>query len=130
MMMALDIREEEFNKILLDAIDQGIKRILGETAAQSIYFYLQRDEQLRREDIPNNLEKFLFTLERIFNVGALVIEKAIMEGLYLRLRRRNKNLVLEYKDTEQFNFIGYINDLKGSIEFLVEDNMPLSEQEA
>lgn len=129
MMMALDIREEEFNKILLDAIDQGIKRILGGAAAQSIYFYLQHDEQLRRADIPNNLEKFLFTLERIFSVGALVIEKAIMENLYLRLRRRNKNLVLEYKDMEQFNFIGYINDLKDSNEFLVEENVPLSEPE-
>jgi hypothetical protein len=108
---------DEFNKILLEAIDEGIKRILGEPAAQSIYFYLERDEHLRREDIPNNLEKFLFTLERIFSVGALVIEKAIMENLYLRLRRRNKNLLLKYKDTEQFNFISYINDLKGSNEF-------------
>lgn len=127
--MALDIREEEFNKILLNAIDQGMNRILGEAAAQSIYFYLQRDEHLRREDIPNNLEKFLFTLERIFSVGALVIEKAIMENLYLRLRQRNKNLVLKYKDTEQFNFISYINDLKGSNKFLVEGNMPLREPE-
>lgn len=128
--MTLDIREEEFNKILLDAIDHGMKRILGETAAQSVYFYLQRDENLRREDIPNNLEKFLFTLERIFSVGVLVIEKAIMENLYLRLSRKNKNLVLKYKDTEQFNFISYINYLKHKNNFLVEESTCLIQPEA
>lgn len=108
----MKVREEEFNEALLCAIDEGMKRILGETPTQTIYFYLQHDERLKRDNIPNNLETFLFTLERIFNAGALVIEKAIMENLYSRLNLKNKNLILKYESKEQFNFINYVNSQK------------------
>jgi hypothetical protein len=108
----MEMKNEEFNKILACAINDGMKRILGETATQAIYFYIEHDEHLKLEGIPNNLNAFLFTLERIFNVGALVIEKAIMENLYSRLSLKNKNLRLKYKNKEQFNLINYVNDIR------------------
>lgn len=104
--------EEEFKRYLLEAIDESMVHILGETATQAIYFHLEHNEQMKREDIPDNLEKFVSALERIFSVGALVIEKTIMENLYSRLSFKNKKLSLRYETKEQFNFIDYINELR------------------
>lgn len=104
------MRKEEFDKILLCAIDEEMKRILGETATQAIYFHLH----LKRKAIPNHLEEFLLTLERIFNVGALVIEKAIMENLYRHLSRNGSPRV-KLQNAEQFNCIEYVNALKKSM---------------
>ena len=109
----METRKEDFDKILLCAIDEEMKRILGETATEAIYFYLQK-ERLKCEDIPNHLEEFLFTLERIFNVGALVIEKAIMENLYRHLSRNGSPRV-KLQNAEQFNCIEYVNALKKSM---------------
>jgi len=104
--------EEEFKRCLLEAIDESMVHILGETATQAIYFHLEHNEQMKREDIPDNLEKFLSALEKIFSVGALVIEKTIMENLYSRLSAKNKKLSLRYETKEQLNFIDYINKLR------------------
>jgi len=110
----LSIKDEnhKFKRALLEAIDKSLNKILGKTATQAIYFHLEQDHHLKREDIPDNLEDFLFNLQRIFGTGALVIEKTIMENLYSRLSLNNKTLSLEYKDKEQFNFIDYITDLR------------------
>jgi len=110
----LSAKEEycKFKKTLLETIDEGLNKILGETATQTIYFHLEQMHHLKREDIPDNLEDFLLTLERIFGIGALVIEKTIMENLYSRLSLNNKDIVLKYTNREQFNFIGYITDLR------------------
>ena len=106
------VLEEKIKRCLLEAIDESMVHILGETATQAIYFYLEHDEHLKREDIPDNLEKFVSALEKVFSVGALVIEKTIMENLYSRLSPKNKNLRLRYETKEQFNFIDYINELR------------------
>jgi len=111
----LSVKEESFNefrKVLLETIDKSLKQVLGETATQTIYFHLEQKHHLKREDIPDNLEDFRFTLEKIFGIGALVIEKTIMENLHSRLSLNNKNLGLKYESKEQFNFIDYITDLR------------------
>ena len=58
------------------------------------------------------LEDFQVTLNEIFGIGALVIEKTIMENLYSRLSISNEKVSLKYENKEQFNFVNYINDLK------------------
>lgn len=112
--LQLSVKEEDykFKRALLEAIDESFNKILVETATQSIYFHLEQDHHLKREDIPDNLEDFLFNLERIFGIGSLVIEKTIMKNLYSRLSLNNKDLSFEYEDKEQFNFIDYITDLR------------------
>ena len=58
------------------------------------------------------LEDFQVTLNENFGVGALVIEKTIMENLYSRLSISNEKVSLKYENKEQFNFVNYINNLK------------------
>ena len=105
-------KESKFKKALLNAVDESLNRILGETATQTVYFHLEQKYHLKLEDIPDNLEDFHFALERIFGIGALVIEKTIMENLYSQVSLNNKGLRLKYKDREQFTLINYIKDLR------------------
>lgn len=112
---SLAVKEEytsEFRKVLLKAIDESLNKVLGGIATQTIYFYFEQEHHLKPEDIPDNLENFRFTLERTFGIGALIIEKIIMENLYSRLSLNNKNISFKYKNKEQIGFINYVNDLK------------------
>jgi hypothetical protein len=105
---------EKLKKHLLQTIDDSLNQLLGETVTQKIYRYLEEKHYIKREDIPNNLEGFQFTLKEIFGAGALVIEKTIMEKLYSRLSNANNKISLKYENKEQFNFPNYVNDLKSS----------------
>jgi len=102
----------EFRKILSNAINETLNKILGKNAAQTIYFHLEQEHHLKREDIPDNLEDFQFVLEKIFGIGALLIEKAIMENLYSCLSLENKKNCINYENQEQFNFVNYVSSLK------------------
>jgi len=110
----LAVKEEypsEFRKVLLEVINESLNKILGETSTQFIYSFLKR-HHLKREDIPDNLEDFQFVLEKIFGIGALLIEKAIMKNLYSCLSLENKKNCINYENQEQFNFVNYVSSLK------------------
>jgi len=110
----LSIEEDyKFRMALLDAIDESLNKILGETSTQFIYSFLKR-HHLKREGVPDNLECFQFVLEKIFGLGAYVIEQAIMENLYFRLSLEAKKKCVQYENPEQFNFVTYVNSLKKS----------------
>ncbi len=109
------IKEEDykFKTALLDAIDESLNKILGETSTQFIYSFLKR-HHLKREDMPDNLEGLQFVLEKIFGLGAYVIEKAILENLYSRLSLEEEKKCVQYENPEQFNFVTYVTSLKKS----------------
>ena len=110
--LSIEKEDQKFKRALLEAIDESLDRILGKTGIKAIYFHLEQNHHLKREDIPDNLKVFLFHLERIFGNGALVIQQAIMENLYSRLSLNVKDLRLEYMNKKRFNFIDYITDLR------------------
>ena len=47
-------------------------------------------------------QMFLFTLERVFGDGALIVEKTIMEGLYSQLCLKNKALKMRFENEARF----------------------------
>jgi len=71
----------DFEKILLEAIDEGLSSI-GESAKQAIYFHLDRSFNIKKEEIPNRIEAFAGAVESIFGVGADFLEIAIMKQLH------------------------------------------------
>jgi hypothetical protein len=81
--------EEEFNEVLLQAIDESLMA-LGEKAKAGLYFHLQNTFALPKEDIPNRISDFANALERIFGQGAEQIEILIMKSL-------NKKVQATYK---------------------------------
>ncbi|MGE5187589.1 MAG: hypothetical protein ACM3JE_01025 [Betaproteobacteria bacterium] len=76
-----DLRKElEFNKILLEAIDEALLS-LGELAKTSFYLYLQNEFELPRYQIPSRIIDFVDGLEKIFGHAALQLQILIMKCL-------------------------------------------------
>jgi isocitrate dehydrogenase kinase/phosphatase len=96
-------KPDGFNKILLDSID-GALLSLGESAKQSIYFHIEHNYKVTRNQIPQNLEQFQRALEKIFGVGSQYLEILIMKNLYAGI-----GCPLHMETTKQLEFIEYID---------------------
>jgi len=98
----MTIKQEEFEKLFMEAVDESLKS-LGESVRQMIFFHLEKSYSLKRQDIPKKPEAFAEGLEKIFGVGALVLEKIIVKTLYSKLG-------LEYEDKKDFVFMDYLRN--------------------
>ena len=67
--MAKLSQHENFDQLLLDAIDEGLSG-LGEAGKASIYIHLEGIFNIRKQEIPNKLDGFSNALQRIFGLGA------------------------------------------------------------
>jgi len=72
---------ENFDQLLLDAIDEGLSG-LGEAGKASIYIHLEGIFNIRKQEIPNKLDGFSNALQRIFGLGARQLEILIVKNLY------------------------------------------------
>jgi hypothetical protein len=95
---------KDFDKLFIEAVDEGLD-VLGDSGRQMIFFHLEKSCSVKRHEIPDRPEAFAEGLEKIFGVGATVIEKLIVKSLYLKLG-------LKYEDKEERPFADYVNDLK------------------
>jgi hypothetical protein len=73
-----------FEEQLLKAIDEAFSSI-GEGCRQSIYYHLEKKYKLTKQTIPNQIEKFSEAIERIFDLGAKVLEIRIISNLYRKM---------------------------------------------
>jgi hypothetical protein len=77
-------RDKKFEQILLDSIDEAFST-LGESAKTSIYFYLEKNFLITKQDIPYKVDDFSDALEQIFGLGARHLEILIMEKLHAKV---------------------------------------------
>ena len=82
--MAKQSQRENFDQLLLEAIDEGLSS-LGEAVKTSIYFHLEGRFNIRKQEIPNKLCDFSNALERIFGLGARHFEILFMKKLHAKL---------------------------------------------
>ena len=75
---------KRFEEVLQDSVDEAFSS-LGESVKKSIYFHLERNFRISRQDIPFRIEAFSDALERIFGSGAKHLEILIMEKLYRKV---------------------------------------------
>jgi hypothetical protein len=68
---------------VLESVDEGFLA-LGETVREALYQYIHSKYQLRREEIPGNLETFHQALQNL-DAGAKIMEKLIAKNLCTRL---------------------------------------------
>ena len=73
-----------FEKVLLDAVDESLSW-LGESAKQTIYFHLETDYNISKQDIPHRIEDFTEALEDIFGLGAKLLEIKIVKNLFTKM---------------------------------------------
>ncbi len=64
-----------FDKLLIDAINDGLKKVFGENTAKSVVFYI--DPNIAVAD-PDNYAR---SLQRLFKEGATVVLDAILDNL-------------------------------------------------
>lgn len=87
--------EGGFNAILRYSIHQGIESVVGSSTAKAIEFYL--DSSIAGKDI----ETYTKALEKMFDLGAKMIEDRCAEALYANLKlanfqRRDKYSLTDY----------------------------------
>jgi hypothetical protein len=71
----------EYEEIFLEAVDEGLS-LLGESAKQSIYFYLEELYGIKKNEIPAMTEEFAKALHNIFGLGSKIILIEIMKKLH------------------------------------------------
>ena len=104
----LTLAEKDFNKLLLEAIDDALAS-LGESAKKAVYFHLENKFKIRKKDIPYDIENFTDGIEKIFGLGAKFIEILIMKKLYEKV-----GCTLEWNEKKELNFVEYVATAKKS----------------
>ena len=82
-------RENKFNAILLESIDEAFLT-LGENSKSAIYFHLESNFAISRQNIPYIICDFSDALEQIFGLAARQLEILIMKCL-------NEKIVCTYE---------------------------------
>ena len=100
----MEQRTKTFEECFVEAVNEGLK-VLGDSGKQMIFFYLENNYSVKREDIAKKPEAFALGLEKIFHAGASVIEKLIVESLYSKLG-------LKYEEKKEFWFGDYVKKAK------------------
>jgi hypothetical protein len=68
---------------LLDAVDYGLLA-LGEIVRDTIYQCIEESHQVRREEIPDNLDTFYMALKELLGQEAESIKRLIMKHFFSR----------------------------------------------
>jgi len=90
---------------LLDAIDEGMLLLLGENSRKAVYYHLEKDYSLERNEIPKKPEAFADGLKKIFGAGSAVIEKFVLVSFYSKLG-------LKFEEKKRYDFTDYIKNAK------------------
>lgn len=102
-----ELNENEFNKVLLDAIDEGLLA-LGESVRQAIYWRLENKYNLKKDEIINKLNEFDEGLKGLLGVGAKVLLRIIVKRFY-------EGVGLKFEEKPEWNFKDYIEYAKKNI---------------
>jgi hypothetical protein len=98
----------EFDKLLLNALDNSLKEVFTENGASMIYAYLKSDCAIDQEEIPQKLDLFVDGLHRFLSTGAYPVERVILENLC-------SNLHVKYRLDEEQDFKNSIVQLKSCL---------------
>ncbi|MDG6905182.1 MAG: hypothetical protein JRN20_05275 [Nitrososphaerota archaeon] len=90
------MQEGEFSLILRQSIMDEMRRIIGESGVQSVFYYLDLIKVLHR---PAAFQK---RLRSMFRSGSPAIEREILFGLYRRLN-------IPFQEQKGYDFADYVN---------------------
>ena len=74
-------KTQDFEELLRESIDDGLS-LLGESAKQVVYFHLEKTFKINRQNIPYRIEEFIAAIEKIFGIGAKILEIQMMKSLF------------------------------------------------
>jgi hypothetical protein len=76
----INLRKEQFNKYLIEAIEETLTS-LGEPVKNALYFNLESNFGISKEDIPLKISDFSSILHKLFGLGASRLEVKFMKNL-------------------------------------------------
>lgn len=79
------LRKKEFDRVLLEAIDEAFSS-LGESSKTAIYYHLETAFNIKKQEIPSRVADFSRALEQLFGLGAKHLEILFMKSLYAKVR--------------------------------------------
>lgn len=80
-LFTLESPRGDFDKLLLEAVDEALSS-LGDSSKQAIYFCLEKNFAIKRQDIPDKIQELANALENILGGGAKILEIQIMKHIY------------------------------------------------
>ena len=98
--------KKQIDMKILEAIDESLASF-GDSVKQVVYFQLQSNFNIPKQEIPTKIEKFAETLEAIFGIGARLVEMKIIETLHSKA-----NGFLYVPKDEDFMLKDYVQNLR------------------
>jgi hypothetical protein len=98
-----------FEELLLVALDEGFSS-LGEKCKHAIYFHLEKEFKLNKQNIPSRIEDFSEAIENIFGIGAKVLEIRIMKSLFKKIGYPFPY----FQNQKTLNFTNYIESARNA----------------
>ena len=74
----------KFDDILLETIDETLSS-LGEPVKNAVYFHLQTNFSINKNEIPKKINEFSDIIQKIFGSGAGRLEIKLMKTLHLKI---------------------------------------------
>lgn len=85
---------ETFDTLMFEALDDTLKRVLGESVSELIHSLTKKHLSLKMKDSGNNMETIIAYLEKLIGKeGAQIIQVASIKRLCLKLKQ-------EYEEVE------------------------------
>ncbi len=78
-------KTKKFDFMLLEAIDEALST-LGESIKKSVYFHLEASYKIKRHEIPNEIDRFSDSLDKMFGSGARFLEILIIKRFYPKIQ--------------------------------------------
>lgn len=111
----------DFTDYLMEAIDEGLAS-LGESCRLAIYFHLKKGFNLDKQEIPFRVKEFAEAIEKVFGVGAKILEIRIMENLFKKIGYIHPR----FQTQENLEFLQYTEAVKRNMHHLIHERILLS----
>jgi hypothetical protein len=106
--MVTEQTEANFNSLLIMAIDETVRNLLGVTVVQSLHEHLLKFYGVKVDQIPNQLPLVHAAFEKAFAVGSKTLEKYAAKRFY-------EHLSLPFED-QRCGLSAYVEKAKAKLE--------------
>jgi hypothetical protein len=103
------LQTNEFDYLLLEAIDEALGDLFGRRSRDQIYDHLATEYRYGREELPMKIYEFYGFLENTFSSGSKTLGRTI-------IRRLSDKLGYEFVHVPNFEFFDYLDALRARAE--------------
>jgi hypothetical protein len=106
----LSSRDNDFCIAVLNAIDKTFSA-LGETPKYAIYQHLKLAQNISKQEIPNRIDEFSFTLDELFGIGSKFLEIDIIKNIHEEVGvvwEKEKSHTFDFQNLKLSQFMNFL----------------------